>query len=426
MMTRLRLTAALFLTALIGVLAIGTVLPISANTPCANGPVGNSDSLMLPAPSPHASWLRESWQAYRDRFIQGDGRVIDRQDNDRSISEGQAYAMLRAVMVNDADTFWRTFDWAERNLLRRDAEGQNLDQLWAWKWGSSDGSWGILDANFATDADIDAATALILAARRWDCPTYLDIARTKLADIWDHGTVELPNGQRQLIPGPKEAFWPQPDLLIFNPSYFAPASFRLFAQVDPERDWLSLVDSGYEMLEASSAVSLAGLPSDWIGYDPANDIYRLLPLSHPLDSVYSFDAYRVWWRLSQDATWFSERRATRYLREHLSPLIERWQQDQRIPARLSLGNDERSEYEATAQYAMLYPALQLVQPEVATDIYLKKLKPNYQGGFWDSDVAYYTQNLAWFGLLPSQLPADMLRSQHLSCRPWQLISSALY
>lgn len=409
MFFRLRLTVVAFSLALAGTLCWGIFSPSLAQTPCHNQAHAVDSRLNLIAASDHANWLHDSWLAYRERFIQADGRVIDRQDNQRSISEGQAYAMLRAVMINDQETFRRTFDWGEINLARQTSEGQPMDQLWAWLWGqSNDNRWGILDSNFATDADIDAATALILAARRWNCPAYLSIARRKLADIWDYGTVELADGQRQLIPGPKQAFWPQENLLILNPSYFAPSSFRLFAQVDPERDWLALVESGYSMLEASSAASMAGLPSDWIGYDPGSDAYRLLPWNHPLESRYSFDAYRVWWRLALDATWFGEERAQRYLEEHLPPLIERWQAEQTIPARLSLANVPLSDYEATAQYAMLYPALRLVAPDIAQQIYQQKLKPNYSNGFWDNNNAYYTQNLAWFGLLPPELPAMLL------------------
>ncbi|MGB5974169.1 MAG: glycosyl hydrolase family 8, partial [Nodosilinea sp.] len=75
-------------------------------------------ALMLPADSPQNELLLESWQAYRSRFIQDDGRVIDREDSDRTVSEGQAYAMLRAVAVNDPATFDRTYSWAKSNLAR--------------------------------------------------------------------------------------------------------------------------------------------------------------------------------------------------------------------------------------------------------------------------------------------------------------------
>ncbi|MEY3298005.1 MAG: hypothetical protein RLZZ597_1265 [Cyanobacteriota bacterium] len=380
-------------------------------------PVSASQPMTLSIASEHNTLLRESWQIYRNRFIQADGRVIDREDRDRTVSEGQAYAMLRAVAINDPVTFERTYTWAKNNLARRDAEGQLTDHLWAWHWGQrEDGSWGIVDANFATDADIDAATALIWAAQRWRCPQYLEEAKAILDGIWEHGTVLLPDGQRQLLPGPKDAFFNQPDRLILNPSYFAPASFRLFAEVDPSRDWDSLIDSGYAMLADLGQFSDTGLPPDWIIYNPISQTYRPLEPDFPLQSRYSFDAIRVWWRVGQDAAWNQEPRAKAYLEARLPELIQRWEANGRLPARLSLDGLTESDYEATAHYAMLYPALLQVNPAIAQEIYQQKLQPAYQDGFWDSDTAYYTQNLAWFGLLPLEVSPGRFQSAQQSLR----------
>lgn len=385
--------------------------PAAANAATPACPSGATPALALLQTAPNEALLKESWKAYRERFIQADGRVIDREANDRTTSEGQAYAMWRAVLINDPDTFQRTYAWAEGNLARRDASGQRPDTLWSWHWGRNDqGEWTTLDPNFATDADIDAAMALILAARRWNCPAYLAEAQAKLADIWALSTAQLPDGTRQLLPGPKAAFWNQPDTLILNPSYFAPYAFRLFAQVDSERDWLSLVESGYAMLEASTAVSPVGLPSDWIAYDPATKTYRPLPSDNSLQSRYSFDAFRVWWRVSLDAAWFGEPRAKTYLSTHLNYLKTRWQRDKRIPASISLTGEDLVSYEATSQYAMLYPALQQVAPLLALQLSRQKLMPTYRNGFWDNDTAYYSQNLAWFGLLPKTPPSILFQS----------------
>ncbi|MGF1535965.1 MAG: glycosyl hydrolase family 8 [Elainellaceae cyanobacterium] len=376
--------------------------------------------LRLPHASPETDLLTESWLTYRDRFIAEDGRVIDWEREDRhSTSEGQAYAMLRSVLINDKQTFHKTLDWAENNLRRRDASGQTIDQLWAWRWGEQpSGIWGILDTNFASDADIDAITALLLAANRWGCPAYRELAQRKLVDLWEHSTLTLedqalkgrlrqdqPLEGRVLLPGPRDAFFPEDDTLILNPSYFAPYAFRLFAEADPDRDWMSLVESSYRILEASSDVSQVGLPADWVVYNPQRRRYEPLPQDSTLSSNYSFDAFRVWWRIGLDAAWFHEPRAFQYLQTHSAHLRRLWREQQAIPARLSPTGRSLVDYEATAQYAMLYPALTLVDPELAAQVLAQKLMPTYQNGFWDSNSAYYTQNLVWFGLLPLQRPS---------------------
>ncbi|AFY53316.1 endoglucanase Y [Rivularia sp. PCC 7116] len=376
--------------------------------------VVNNDSVRfvssLPESTPNRELLVESWDSYRRRFIQRDGRVIDYEASDRSTSEGQAYAMLRAVLIDDSATFALTLNWGENNL-RRLEDGKPVDNLWAWKWGrKSDGSWGSIDNNFASDGDIDAITALILASRRWNRPEYLELAKTKLQDLWKYSTV-VGQDKRYLLPGPKAAFVKDSSSIILNPSYFAPYAFRLFAQVDSERDWLSLVDSSYEVLEDSRHISAVNLPSDWVVLDAKTGKYRPLPNDSLLSSAYSFDAYRVWWRIALDASWFNSTRARNYLESSIGHPLKLWSEKSSIPARINLEGEALVNYEATSQYAMLYAASRLIQPSLAEELLEKKLLPRYQQEVWDDNEAYYTQNLAWLGLLsPSAISPKLLQS----------------
>lgn len=319
--------------------------------------------------------------------------------------------MLRAVLIDDSATFALTLNWGENNLRRLNKDGKPVDSLWAWKWGrKEDGNWGAIDANFASDGDIDAITALILASRRWNRPEYLKIAKTKLEDLWKYSTV-VGKDKRYLLPGPKAAFVKDSSEVILNPSYFAPYAFRLFAQVDPERDWLSLVDSSYEVLEDSKQLSAVNLPSDWVVLDAKTGKYQPLPLNSQLRSVYSFDAYRVWWRIALDASWFNSSRARSYLEKSMQYPLKLWEESSNIPARINLEGEALVNYEATSQYAMLYAASRLIQPSLAQELLEQKLLPSYQQEVWDDNEAYYTQNLAWLGLLsPSAISPELLQS----------------
>lgn len=385
----------------------------SSSQPSSSQPSSSQSSAN---PTATAEILQQSWLAYRERFIQADGRVIDRESNSRTVSEGQAYAMLRAVFANDPATFELTLKWAEDNLARRGHDGQPSDSLWSWKWGQNDNaqSWGILDSNFASDADLDAITALILASRRWNRPDYLELARTKLNDLWTLSTATTSTGrksQRYFLPGPLSSFQPQPHQVYLNPSYLAPYAFRLFAQVDRNHDWLSLVNSSYQVLQNSTQLSEVGLPSDWVMLDLETGQFQAPPATARLRSTYSFDAYRVWWRVALDAIWFNSRDAKAFLADHLPHLQELWRTQQAIPARINLRGAATARYEATSQYAMLYPALQLIDAEMAAAIRQQKLLATYKNGIWDNDSAYYTQNLAWLGLFPAAEMQEWVQGQ---------------
>ncbi|MCC5621895.1 glycosyl hydrolase family 8, partial [Nostoc sp. CHAB 5715] len=313
------------------------------------------------------------------------------------------------LTINDPATFALTLNWSENNLQRQ-AGGKRTDSLWAWKWGrKEDGNWGVIDTNFASDGDIDAITALILASRRWNQPEYLKLAKLKLQDLWNLSTISKTQGERYLLPGPVAAFVPDASTVYLNPSYFAPYAFRIFAQVDPQHDWLSLVDSSYQVLENSAKLSSVGLPSDWVALNTKTGQYQTLPASSTLKSLYSFDSYRVWWRLSLDAAWFNSPQAQRYLVTSTQHLQKLWGK-QSIPARIDLQGKPLVDYEATSQYAMLYAAMQVVEPAIAQELLVKKILPQYKQGIWGDQSAYYTQNLAWLGLLPPKtIPQRLLK-----------------
>jgi endoglucanase len=377
---------------------------------------GNPPASAAVRPPSTAEVLSKSWNAYRDRFIQGDGRVIDRESADRTTSEAQAYALLRSVLMDDPATFGRVLNWGENNLQRRGLDGNRSDQLWAWQWGrnAEKDQWLPLDANFASDGDVDAITALIFAGRRWQRSEYLDLARHKLKDLWNLSVLSSgADGDPYFLPGPKAAFQVQPNQVLLNPSYFAPYAFRLFAQIDPltgGRDWLRLVDSSYDVLSDSAQLSSLGLPSNWVALDMTTR--KILPhdQSGSLNSRYGYDAYRVWWRLALDARWFDEPRAKRYLQRHLEPLLEMWRSQQSIPAEIDLQGQALVPYESIAQYAMLHAAFAVINPDVANQIRLQKILPAFRDGFWENDSAYYIQNLGWLGLYPpDEVPARWLQ-----------------
>ena len=129
-------------------------------------------ALLTPAVA-HASAARcgdwSAWRAFVARAMQADGRVFDASTPaQQSTSEGQSYGMFFALVANDRANFDRMLGWTRTNLA-----GGNFDEtsvrLPAWQWGRRpDGSWGVLDANAASDADLWMAYSLLEAGRRAD------------------------------------------------------------------------------------------------------------------------------------------------------------------------------------------------------------------------------------------------------------------
>ena len=342
---------------------------------------GASSGSRMPPPV-----LEQSWKAYKERFIQSDGRVIDHKAGGISTSEGQAYAMLRAVWVQDRPTFDKAREWARNNLNSR----VRSDRLWAWKWGrAADGRWKVLDRAFASDADQDAALALILAYQTWQDEGYVQEARAMLADLWKLGTAEA-GGKRCLLAGDSLC---QGGSCRLNPSYLAPYAYRIFARFDRGRDWTALIDSSYFLLESVSRLTDTGLPPDWVLLEMPTGRLRL---GAEKDSAFSYDAFRTLWRVAMDDVLYREARAQAYLKRSLPWLMAQWETTETLPAIISSRGKPMARWESPEMIAVVMAAARGVSPQVASGM-ADKLSSSYNRGLWGDQSSYYLQNWAWFG-----------------------------
>jgi endoglucanase len=324
--------------------------------------------------------LRATWSAYLARFVQPDGRVVDPKAGGITTSEGQAYALLRAVWMGDRPAFDRALSWAVERLNR----GVRKDRLWAWKWDRR-----VVDTAFATDADQDAALALLMAARTWNDDAYRALARGMLADLWGQATL-VAGGRRFLLAGDTLC---QGGRCRVNPSYYAPYAYRVFAREDPGHAWQELVDTSYVLLERNSALTATRLPSDWLLLDVATGA---LSAAGEKDGRYSYDAFRTHWRVRLDGVLFGEERARTYLASSLAWLAERYRQDRRLPASVLPDGRAGADYESLEMLAALAPALEEAAPDVA-ELLGARVDAALSDGLWGDRDSYYLQNWAWFG-----------------------------
>jgi endoglucanase len=177
-------------------------------------------------------------------YVDADGRVVRHDQGGDTVSEGQAYAMLLAVAANDRSRFGRVWRWTQDNLQRDDG-------LLSYHW---DGG-RVVDENSATDADLDAARALLTAARRFHDAVYrrdaVRIGRAVLAQ-----EVVSRNGRLYLVAGP----WARRPPNVVNPSYFAPQTWRELASAMHDGRWTRLVSTARRVV---TTFVRSGLPPDW-------------------------------------------------------------------------------------------------------------------------------------------------------------------
>jgi endo-1,4-beta-D-glucanase Y len=206
---------------------------------------------------------RQAGQEFLNQYVEGDGRVVRRDEGGDVVSEGQAYGMLIAVAVGDENRFRAIWDWTKSHLRRPDG-------LLSWRW--ADGR--VTDPNSAADADLDAARSLVLAGRRFDAAELGEDGKRLGADILRGETVAVgaptpppgdvaPPGQwvvgsgRMVVAGN----WATATPFAVDPGYFSPRAERkiLHATADPQWTVISRTQRviGWQLLGS------AALPPDW-------------------------------------------------------------------------------------------------------------------------------------------------------------------
>lgn len=342
--------------------------------------------------------LVDLWRVYRDRHLEeGTGRTIDHQADGITTSEGQSYTMLRAVWMDDQETFAQSWQWTKDNLQRD-------DRLLAWKFGErSDGSFGVQDqvggGNSATDADVDVAFALLMAYSRWKDDAYLYDALPLIEAIWLKSVVYV-QGAPVLVANDLERL--DATEVLVNPSYFAPYAYRVFGQVDPERDWAALVDNSYTLLarlqqEPLDAERAAGLPPNWVSMNRLTGGFSAP--NGDLTTHFGYDALRTPWRLALDHAWYGDPRA-RTLLEEQDLLARTWIDERRLVAEYRRDGTPAADYESPAMYGAAMGFYEVVAPELADEVYAEELLPLYDADGRDvsEELGYYGSNWVWFGM----------------------------
>lgn len=333
--------------------------------------------------------VRDTWTAYKTVYVSADGRVIDYRADATTTSEGQAYALVRALWMNDRPAFDLVLHWTVDNL-----QGGDAGRLPAWKWGKGDdGTWGVRDPQPAADADQLYAWALLGASKRWKEPRYAAMADALIRRVWEDEVSEVA-GHLVLLPGP----WARGQVPTrLNPSYFLPFVWRDFARVDPVHPWMRLLDDGYAVL--AECRSPLGLPKDWCYLDADGVV---VPPEDATQDNFAFEAFRTGWTLAAEVKWHHERRARALLAPYVS-LLSRPAQPVRIPGVIQPDGSGAVDWEYPGMYGALLPAWGIRRPAAARRAWTEKLAPLRAEHGWGDPNDYYGQNWIWFGLALWQL-----------------------
>ncbi len=218
-----------------------------------------------------------------------------------TVSEGIGYGMLITLFAGDWDAFNRLWVYSMAYRNSGYASGNGL-----MPWLTASFSWDIGDAASATDADLDIATALVIAYYKTGNSAYLDDALKLMAAIWDN---EI-NPSNLLIYSGDTPMWKTSDP-AYNLSYFSPVALRLFAMVDPNHNWTGVLDAEYAYMQQVQA-SGTGVFPDWSNgagqaVDPNNNSAGKTYWTFNKESV------RIPWRIAWDYYWFQDARAATVL-----------------------------------------------------------------------------------------------------------------
>jgi endoglucanase len=223
------------------------------------------------------------WQQFVQQFVQADGRVIEKSASGRTTSEAQAYGLFFALVANDRDRFNQILNWTRNNL----AGGDLVRNLPAWEWGRrGNASWGVLDTNAASDADLWLGYTLLEAGRLWQAQGYEGLGRAVLANVRSREVANLPGLGPLLLPGPY-GFVKASDHYILNPSYLPLQVLTRFGHLDPSGPWRLIAANTIRLILLSSP---KGFVPDWIAYHPSGG-FQIVPGQGPIGS---FDAIRTY------------------------------------------------------------------------------------------------------------------------------------
>ena len=236
--------------------------------------------------------IKDHYQKWKTGWYDvSQGWILAPEGTCSTVSEAIAYGMLITVYMDDEDVFKKLYGTWKSN----GGNGAGMN----WRVGCSSGEGS------ASDADFDAALALVMASKQWNDDSYLNDAKTLIAWIASNDI----NGNK-IKPGNR---WND----AFNPSYSTTANFQLFQDV-AGGSWSSVISQTYTELSACQD-SKTGLVADWCDWNNHTPTKTNAAVAN--DIGFYDDAARTPWRMAWAYYWYGDSKAQLFNKKVVDWLI---------------------------------------------------------------------------------------------------------
>jgi len=321
------------------------------------------------------------WKSYAAGFMDNQVRVIDHDANDRTTSEGQAYAMFFALVANDRTRFDGLLHWTEMNL----ASGDLTSHLPAWSWGkAANGKWGVIDINSASDADIWIAYTLLEAGAAWREAHYTWLGTALAKKIAAEEVTEISGFGTMLLPGARG--FHNGNAYRLNASYLPLQVFVRLGRALPDGPWQQIATKIPDVIRGSSP---NGFSSDWSEFKADKGLVPSAPGSYDAIRVY------LWAGMLDPATSGTDEilkaipGMARYLRTNAVP-----------PAKVTVDGTIVDAKGPVGFSGALIPYLSALGEQNLENEQTSRLQAefNAKSGLYGNPARYYDQNLILFAL----------------------------
>ena len=237
--------------------------------------------------------IKEHYKLWKQAWYQAsNGWVLAPEGTCSTVSEAIAYGMLISVYMDDQDVFKNLYKTWTGNSAGANG-GMN------WRIGCQGGT------GTASDADFDAALALVMASKQWNDASYLTAGKSLISWIASNDIAS-----NKIKPGNQ---WNDG----FNPSYATTANFQLFQDV-AGGSWSSVISQAYTDLNGCQD-SKTGLVPDWCDWNSHKPILTSAAVSN--DIGFYDDAARTPWRMAMAYYWYGDTKAQAFNKKVVEWLI---------------------------------------------------------------------------------------------------------